>query len=346
MIRNILVTLSVVTSVISFSGYAKVSEERMIKYEEKISMSDAEKQRLIKLQNDIYSRSVDTLYSKKYWGAFGTFDKISVETQGSLAYGMALSDSSDLDIAFVYKYNDGSSMGSVNAYTLKKVAVDAFTEVFGGEYNYSIKAPVVNLSNGKDDVDIAFFNQLKDSRPSCSNANRCSELAYGNSIDTGSWYLSERLSLYSVFDKEFTVGTSKRQSIDRAGKILKTWRKIRFSQEKNKVPSIALVTLLYDFNKSHPVFKYENTIESLTEITQSSIVNVFGSDSCEKAATAEIDLPVYQADRNLLGKLTGSEKELLCTEMVLFKNALSNAVKPDVDEDTAAKILEKYIGKI
>lgn len=346
MIRTTLVTLSVVASVISFSGYAKVSEERMIKYEKKISMSNAEKKRLIKLQNDIYQRAVDTLYSKKYWGNFGTFNKISVEAQGSLAYGMALSDSSDLDIAFVYKYNAGSRMGSVNAYTLKKVAVDAFTEVFGGEYNYSIKAPVVNLSNGKDDVDIAFFNQLKYSRPLCSNVNRCSELAYGNYADTGSWYLSERLSLYSVFDKEFTVGTSKRQSIDRAGKILKIWRKIRFSQEENKVPSIALVTLLYGFNKSHPAFKYENTIGALAKITQVSIVDVFGSDSCEKATMAKIDLPVYQADRNLLSKLTGSEKELLCTEMVLFKNALADAVKPDIDENTAAKILEKYIGKI
>ncbi|WP_152524374.1 hypothetical protein [Aeromonas salmonicida] len=68
MIRTTLVTLSVVASVISFSGYAKVSEERMIKYEKKISMSDAEKKRLIKLQNDIYQRAVDTLYSKNTGG--------------------------------------------------------------------------------------------------------------------------------------------------------------------------------------------------------------------------------------------------------------------------------------
>lgn len=331
---------------VSGVSVAAVPEARMADYESKVSMSKSKQEKLIKLGDSVYSSSSDKLYSSKYWGKFGTFSKVGVEVQGSLAYGMALDKSSDLDIAFVYKYNSGSSMAKLNPVELKKDAVSAFKEVFGNRFNYTIKDPVVNLSNKNEDIDVAFFNVLNKSTVLCGVAKKCSELNYGKDPATAGWYLSERLSLYSEFDNVFSKNTKKREMVNRTGKFFKLWRENTFPGDVAKIPSIALVTMIYDFSKEKgSAYPFLKSTDTLRDVTGYSIAKYFKNNKCEGAATAEINLPVYQKDRNLLGKLTVPQRINTCKKLVEFNKALAIATSSDVSEAESVKMLEPFIGK-
>ncbi|CAI1058466.1 Uncharacterised protein [Serratia entomophila] len=228
---------------------AVIPESRMIEFEERVSLPVDTEIKLRKLGMDIYNASFKKLYSFEGWGKYGHFSDVNMALQGSIAYGMALADSSDLDIAFVYKYNHGNSMYCLDPVKLKEDAIDIFKSTFGDEYIYTIKSPVVNLRNNVNDIDIAFFNMLNESTGECLVDNKCSELNYGKDEITAEWYESERLSLYSVMDKVFGIGTEKRDLINRTGKMFKVWRSKIFPNDEERVPSIALVTMLYDFSK-------------------------------------------------------------------------------------------------
>ncbi|MCW7550488.1 hypothetical protein OO184_21780 [Photorhabdus sp. APURE] len=331
-----------------FSSFSigAIQETRMINFENKISLPKSTEEQLYKLGNELYSASVDKLYSAKYWGKYGTFSKVGIEVQGSLAYGMALAGPSDLDIAFVYKYNNGDSMHTLSPVKLKDDAVNAFKEVFGSKYNYTIKIPVVNLSNSTEDIDIAFFNVLNKSAPLCSIDKRCSELNYGKDDATSEWYRSERLSLYSELDNVFSKKTPKREIINRSGKILKVWREKIFSDQEVKIPSIALVTMIYDFSKDNGAkYNYNKSTDTLRDVTSYSIIKYFKNDKCEGAPNAKIDLPVYQQDRNLLSKLNSSQRINTCLKLVEFNKALIRATSAQVSEAESVKILEPFIGR-
>ncbi|WP_072164808.1 hypothetical protein [Photorhabdus aegyptia] len=331
-----------------FSSFSigAIQEMRMINFENKISLPRSTEEQLYKLGNELHSASVDKLYSARYWGKYGTFSKVGMEVQGSLAYGMALASSSDLDIAFVYKYNNGESMNRLSPIELKVDAVNVFKEVFGSRYNYTIKAPVVNLSNRTEDIDIAFFNVLNKSTPLCSINKRCSELNYGKDPATSEWYLSERLSLYSELDNVFSKKTSKREIINRSGKILKVWREKIFSDQDVKIPSIALVTMIYDFSKDKgATYNYNKSTDTLRDVTSYSIIKYFKNDKCEGAPNAKIDLPVYQKDRNLLSRLDSSQRMNTCLKLVEFNKALITATSAHVSEAESVKILEPFIGQ-
>ncbi|MCA6220941.1 hypothetical protein KZ793_10405 [Photorhabdus sp. UCH-936] len=319
----------------------------MINFENKISLPKSTEEQLYKLGNELYSTSVDKLYSPKYWDKYGTFSKVGMEVQGSLAYGMALASSSDLDIAFVYKYNNGDSMDRLSPVKLKADAVNAFKEVFGSKYNYTIKTPVVNLSNRTEDIDIAFFNVLNKSTPLCSIYKRCSELNYGQDAATSEWYRSERLSLYSELDSVFSKKTPKREIINRSGKILKVWREKIFSDQDVKIPSIALVTMMYDFSKDKgTTYNYNKSTDTLRDVTSYSIIKYFKNSKCEGASNAKIDLPVYQQDRNLLSRLDSSQRMNTCLKLVEFNKALIMATSAHVSETESVKILEPFIGQL
>lgn len=337
-----------VFALLLFSGgaVAEISESRMASYEKNVSLSKEKEEQLNKLGMDIYNASSGKLYSSKYWGRYGNFSKVGMEVQGSLAYGMALNESSDLDIAFVYKYNNGGSMVKLNPVELKKDAVKAFREVFGVRFSYIIKDPVVNLKNKNEDIDVAFFNVLKESTLLCSAAKKCSELNYGKDSNTAGWYLSERLSLYSEFDNVFSKNTKKRETINRAGKFFKLWRGNIFPGDVPKIPSIALVTMIYDFSKEKGAgYPFSKSTDILRDVTAYSIAKYFKNNKCEGAATAEINLPVYQKDRNLLAKLTIPQRISACQELVKFNSALVTATSPDVSESESVKILEPFLGK-
>ncbi|WP_337047255.1 hypothetical protein [Serratia liquefaciens] len=335
-------------SLVSFSSvsFAEIPESRMINYEKKVSISKEKEVALNKLGEDVYKSSVDKLYSQKNWGKYGAFTKVGMEVQGSLAYGMALNDSSDLDIAFIYQYNGGASMSVLDPVALKHDAVNAFKDVFGNRFKYAVKDPVVNLSNATEDVDIAFFNILKSSKSECSTTNRCSELNYGKDSSSAGWYLSERLSLYGKFDDLFTKNTTKRNVINRAGKLFKLWRGNVFSKEEVKIPSIALVTMMYDFSKDKgSAYSFNKSTDLLRDVTSYGITRYFKSDKCEGASSAEIDLPVYQKDRNLLSKLSSAQRIKTCEAIVAFNKALRTATSPIVSESDSVKALEPYLGK-
>lgn len=326
---------------------AAIPEQRIINYENRISIPKNIKDKLDELTFSIYTKTIDKFFQKKYWGKYGTFSKVNVEQQGSLAYEMAIANSSDLDIAFVYKYNNGESMSKLNPIKLKNDAINIFKEVFGKKYKYMIKNHVINLSNNTDNIDIAFFNLLNKSKGECSIYNRCAELNYGKDSSTAKWYLSERLALYSKLDDIFTKNTEKRNLINRVGKILKVWREKIFAKEKTKIPSIALVTMLYDFSKEKATsYHYTNSIDTLRDITNYSITKYFKNKRCDKAANAIISLPIYQIDKNLLSKLSATQRINVCQQIVKFNQALSIAALPNINEVDAIKLLAPFIGAL
>ncbi|EDA2329449.1 hypothetical protein A3S85_24185, partial [Salmonella enterica subsp. enterica serovar Enteritidis] len=229
----------------------------------------------------------------------------------------------------------------------KNIAINSFKSTFGNKYVYTIKAPVVNLKNKTEDIDIAFFNILSQSTMLCSTANRCSELNYGKDSATASWYKSERLSLYSKLDEVFSVNTDKRKLINRAGKIFKVWRSKTFSTQTVKVPSIALVTIMYDFkkDKNNPD-NYSSSIEMLRDMTYYGVVKYFKDKSCSGASSAEINLPVYQQDRNLLNRLNSAQRIDFCKNLVKFNEALEYSASEKVSEAESVKTLEPFIGSL
>ncbi|QHM74730.1 hypothetical protein C7M52_00672 [Mixta theicola] len=343
--KRLVVTQLVLLSLLYGSvASASISEVKSIAYENKISMPEAKKKELHNLTERLFNDTKNPLFNS-YWRKYGDFLPLGVEVQGSLAYGMALADSSDLDIAFVYSYNHGSSMGNLNPVELKQKAVEAFKYIYGNLYNYEIKLPVVNLKNDEQDIDVAFFNVLSKDDRNCLVVNRCSELNYGKDTATAGWYLSERLNLYKKLDEVFTKNTTKRASINRAGKFFKIWRTKSFVSDEVKIPSIALVTIMYDFDAGRH-YIYKNTIETLRDITNYSIETYFKGRGCSAAADAVINLPVYQKDRNLLGRMTGPQKIKTCQKLVDFNDALQKASSENVSEQESINILKPYIGDI
>lgn len=188
---------------------------------------------------------------------------------------------------------------------------------------------------------------LNESTGECFVDNKCSELNYGKDEITAEWYESERLSLYSVMDKEFGIGTEKRDLINRTGKIFKVWRSKVFPNDEERVPSIALVTMLYDFSKEKgEEYDYVKSTDTLRDVIFYGIERYFNGEHCNEAANAEINLPVYQSDRNLINKLSSKQRLELCEKLVEFGKALIYSTSYDVSEDNAVKALEPFIGRL
>lgn len=331
------------------SVQASVPEINMEIYDAQISLSPQDQEILINEGRDLYSRTINILTSEKYWGKHGDFTGIDEETQGSLAYGMALKGNSDLDIGFVYKYNDGESQKSLNAFTLKQEALDAFKSVLGDTYTYTLKYPVINIAGNGVDIDVAFFNELKESTDVCSVTNRCSEMNVGIDDMTSAWNLSERLSLYSRFDTVFSTNSHKRTMINRVGKLLKQWRSIQFANSVIKVPSIALISGLYqyiDYLNNSSLIDYTNSIKLLSHTVDFMLKNDFGNSNCEDTENMVINLPVYQKVQNLLDKMPSKNKEELCNDMVDFSTTLHEASSHSTSVIKSITILRPYLGPI
>lgn len=344
--RNIAAVLPIVLF-ISAGANAYVPEEIMEKYDRSISLSKDRQKELQVLAGDIYSKTIGNILSSKYWGRHGDFRAVGVEIQGSLAYGMALAGNSDLDIAYVYKYEDGRRQKDINAFTLKDEALNALQESLGPDYRYRIKFPVINVQGKGEDIDIAFFNELKSSTVRCSVQNRCSELNYGVSPSTADWLLSERLSLYSNFDRVFGTGEYRENMINRVGKFLKMWRSVRFDGDKDRVPSIALVSGLYqfvDFTKEKRV--YDSSVEFMSDAVAYILRKDFSESDCKNTDAMVINLPVYQAEQNLLSKMSVASKEKLCNEMVELGGVLKTASSKAVSPEQSIEMLRPYLGDI
>src|SRR5471030_999265 len=334
---------------ISSYAHAYVPEVSMKIYERQISLSEQQQQQLINEGKNLYSKAIDIILSDHYWGKYGEFTGVAEETQGSLAYGMALKDSSDLDIGFVYKYNGGASQKNINAFTLKQEALEAIKSVFGTRYTYTMKQPVINIKGKCVDIDIAFFNELKNSTALCSTTKRCSEMNVGVDNTTATWNLSEKMSLYRRFDEVFSKNSYKREMINRVGKLLKEWRAIQFSDAEVKVPSVALISGLYayiDHLNTSAETKYLNSINLLSDTVQYILYNNFNNSNCEDTENIVMTLPVYQTNQNLLDKMPAASKKELCKKMVEFGSVLQVASSINTPPKDAVEMLKPYLGPI
>ncbi|HGP1774278.1 TPA: hypothetical protein ACLGOI_004458, partial [Salmonella enterica] len=103
----------------------------------------------------------------------------------------------------------------------------------------------------------------------------------------------------------------------------------------------------YDFekDKNNPD-NYSSSIEMLRDMTYYGVVKYFKDKSCSGASSAEINLPVYQQDRNLLNRLNSAQRIDFCKNLVKFNEALEYSASEKVSEAESVKTLEPFIGSL
>src|SRR5689334_2816353 len=273
---------------------AEVKEQTSKDYELKVQMSQAKQDELRANVKSIMDKTYTAVIAKWNSSAGTGFAGMPAgqeyQFQGSIGYKMALSKpdgaKSDADVAFLYKYNGGDNQpttATLYAAKLKELARDVYRANLTTSYTYEIKNPVVAINvpstPTQDHVDIAFFNELKTSATPPANqcvlppvtTMPCSQLSWGKTQsgpDPSSWVASDRLNLTETLNREFDKrGTAEREVINRAGKIFKEWRFKQFGADEEKVPSLALVVLIYNLLQaraaSAPV--YTNTFTLLKD---------------------------------------------------------------------------------
>jgi hypothetical protein len=204
-----------------------------------------------------------------------------------------------------------------------------------------------------DHVDMAFFNELKaTASPSASQcvlppvtAMPCSQLSWGKTQsgpDPSSWVASDRLNLTETLNREFDKrGTAEREVINRAGKIFKEWRFKQFGADEEKVPSIALVTLIYNLLQaraaSAPV--YVNSFVLLKDTLAKGAMDNFNNNCANQPQNFQILLITYPFN-NLLMNLSTPDKQNFCNKLMAFKRAVEQATPATVPDTDAVKILQ------
>ena len=364
----------------SASALAQITEATAAAYVRKVEMPASTQASLKQQAETIINATYSGVLSS--WNAVGA-NKFSARTvklqfQGSLGYNMALSlpaeAKSDVDVAFLYLYNSGNNQPQppnppnpgFSPVQLKEKARDVFKSTYS-TYTYAIKDPVVVIQKGTgtaaDHFDIAFFDELIASGatpPSSTCVNTavktspCSELNWGTSTTWGTtgnqqnWSPSDRLNLNGTLNAVFDRPQDSLQ-IHEAGKIFKEWRYKAYSavdsdvDSPEKPPSIALVTLLYNFLKTKPTTYYNNNAFVLLRDTiQYSLATNFKNNCSSQPPDFQI-LSITYPNSNLLSKMTQAQKKDFCTRLTDFKGALDYATASTTSEAQAITRLQSYL---
>ncbi len=360
---------------------AEVSEKTSTDYENKVQMSPAKLTELRTLVEQMFSRTYSGVITRWNRDAGSGFTAMPAgqqfQFQGSIGYNMALGKpdgaKSDADVAFLYKYNGGDNQptsGTLNAIKLKELARDVFRTDMpppspptapGSPYSYEIKNPVVAINvpatPTQDHVDVAFFNELKDtanpSRATCVlppvTTMPCSQLSWGSPApggDPSSWVASDRLNLTATLNTGFDANPTNRALINRAGKIFKEWRfgLGQYAADEEKVPSLALITLMYNLLKGGSV-NYTNTFILLRDTLSKGAKDNFNNGNCTTRPEDFKILSVTYPFADLLSKLTTTEKRSFCLSFMDFKSAVEYATRPanEVTEAQAIDRLKPYL---
>ena len=360
------------------SALAQITEATAAAYVKKVEMPDSTQSSLKQQAQTIIDATYTGVLSS--WNAVGankfTARTVRLQFQGSLGYNMALSlpaeAKSDVDVAFLYLYNSGNNQPqppnppnpAFSPVQLKDRARDVFKNAYPS-YTYAIKDPVVVIQKGTgtaaDHFDIAFFDELIASGatpPSSTCVNTsvktspCSELNWGTSTNWGTtgnqqnWSPSDRLNLNGTLNAVFD-GRQDSLQIHEAGKIFKEWRyKVYATPDSDvdspeKPPSIALVTLLYNFLKTNPT-PYSNAFVLLRDTIQYSLTTNF-KNNCDSQPPDFQILAITYPNSNLLSKMIQKEKKEFCTKLTAFKGALDYATDSKTSEAQAITRLQNYL---
>lgn len=353
---------------IATNAPAQITEATAAAYVKKVEMPVATQDDLKKQAQDIIDKSYNTVLVD--WNTLGgqyNAPSLKYQFQGSLGYKMALSlpveAKSDVDVAFLYLYRTGNNQpSSPQASRLKESARNVFKNFFPS-YTYEIKDPVVVINKGTgasaDHFDVAFFGELtaQGTAPpatTCVNTQArnlpCSELNWGVTSGTSSWPANDRLNLTEtlnmVFDRaEHTIYSHE------AGKIFKEWRYQVYRTPDTDVvaaekpPSIALVTLLYNYMKTEPAQPTygKNAFVLLRNTIQKAAVDNFKNGQCTNNPQTFAIIALTYPNDNLLGKLTTAQKQEFCTKLMDFKGALEYATANGTPEAQAISRLQPYL---
>lgn len=361
------------------SAPAQITEATAAAYVKKVEMPVSTQNSLKQQAETIINTTYGNVLSN--WNQVGA-NKFSARTvklqfQGSLGYNMALSlpagAKSDVDVAFLYLYNSGNNQPqppnppspSFSPVQLKEIARNVFRSAYPA-YTYEIKDPVVVIQQGTgtaaDHFDVAFFDELiatGATPPSSTCVNTavktspCSELNWGTSPTWGTtgnqqnWSPNDRLNLNGTLNAVFDRSQDSLQ-IHEAGKIFKEWRYQAYTaadsdvDSPEKPPSIALVTLLYNFLKTKPSTYYNNAFVLLRETIQYSLTNNFRNNCSSQPPDFQI-LSITYPNSNLLSKMTQTQKKDFCTKLTEFKGALDYATAPGTTEAQAIARLQSYL---
>ena len=361
------------------SAPAQITEATAAAYVKKVEMPVSTQNSLKQQAETIINTTYGNVLSN--WNQVGA-NKFSARTmklqfQGSLGYNMALSlpagAKSDVDVAFLYLYNSGNNQPqppnppspSFSPVQLKELAQNVFKNAYPA-YTYEIKDPVVVIQQGTgtaaDHFDVAFFDELiatGATPPSSTCVNTavktspCSELNWGTSPTWGTtgnqqnWSPNDRLNLNGTLNAVFDRSQDSLQ-IHEAGKIFKEWRYQAYTaadsdvDSPEKPPSIALVTLLYNFLKTKPSTYYNNAFVLLRETIQYSLTNNFRNNCSSQPPDFQI-LSITYPNSNLLSKMTQTQKKDFCTKLTEFKGALDYATAPGTTEAQAIARLQSYL---
>ena len=303
---------------------------------------------------------------------------VKLQFQGSLGYHMALSlpagAKSDVDVAFLYLYNNGNNQPqppnppnpSFTPLQLKERARDVFRNSYPA-YAYTIKDPVVVMERGTgtaaDHFDIAFFDELIASgatppSTTCVNTTSrtfpCSELNWGTSPNWGTvanqqnWTPNDRLNLNGTLNAVFDPSPYTLQ-IHEAGKIFKEWRYQAYLTadtdvgDAGKPPSIALVTLLYNYLRTQSSGRHDNAFVLLRNTIQQALANNF-RNNCNSPQPPDFEIPaVTYPNSNLLSKMDRNQRKEFCAKLTEFKNALDRATATGTTNQQGIDILKPYL---
>ena len=361
------------------SAPAQITEATAAAYVKKVEMPVSTQNSLKQQAETIINATYGNVLSN--WNQVGankfSARSVKLQFQGSLGYNMALSlpagAKSDVDVAFLYLYNSGTNQPqppnppspSFSPVQLKEIARNVFKNAYPA-YTYEIKDPVVVIQQGTgtaaDHFDVAFFDELiatGATPPSSTCVNTavktspCSELNWGTSNTWGTtgnqqnWTANDRLNLNGTLNAVFDRSQDSLQ-IHEAGKIFKEWRYQAYTaadsdvDSPEKPPSIALVTLLYNFLRTKPSTYYNNAFVLLRETIQYSFTNNFRSNCSSQPPDFQI-LSLTYPNSDLLSKMTQTQKKDFCTKLTDFKGALDYATAPGTTEAQAIARLQSYL---
>lgn len=365
-----LVTIfSVIASDVCFS---QISNDVVSTYIASIEMPPEKIANLIEIENKIFNGIKEPLINRFYYrtGLNIKYHASGHKTVGSVAYQMALrsapNELTDIDFEIVIYINSDSVyslLGNVAGYQFKEDIKNSIEEAFPGEYDFEYLNPALRLTpvdkNQTYTVDIAVVNRFKDQAQCRPDGYECGEIGWGvlgvwdtwflqndgTSLLIPSWAPTEVLAMNNLLNNTFDKNQQMRDEINGAGKLLKMWRRSVYGNRQDDddavIPSISLVTMMYDYYRDRDVNQQE-PLNIIQDVLRDQLPKKFGDRTCVNYLGMKIDLPVYQFVRDTLAKISYVGKQQLCKDLYQLLSDLEYSNDPGVDELAAINRLQKY----
>lgn len=168
----------------------------------------------------------------------------------------------------------------------------------------------------------------------------------GSAQDQSKWEPNDRLNLTAILNNAFDRNPTPRELTNRAGKIFKEWRFKIYSDmgqdvtEYEKVPSIALITLMYNVLNGAST-SYSNTFDLLAAALARGARDNFDNGNCTRSPVTFAIRSITYPYANLLDRLTTQEKQTFCQRFMEFKASVDAAIPASVSDPNAVRMLQR-----